>query len=459
MPPIKINALVMMLVLLSGLAAWLVSVGYILVQTDRDAMNRTQTAAESARHQLQLQLLRKEHHLNSARDFPDFHLWKRSGQHSGMCASYQSLDHEVQRSLCVDENSTQPGPKWFDSLYHRFFEPEKAASLDVIFKDRRYGTVTVTPGGYQVETSRAWKQLTDLSRVSLITVLVLCLCLYLAMRLLLRPLETINATLLEMHQGNLAAQVPDSSVAEWQATGTTINRLATRLQQTLDERKQLSLKLLNLQEQERRHLCRELHDELGQNLAGLSAIAHTLQAESKGHCPSVQAGAEQVSKITRHMMELVKGVLLRLRPADLDELGLGESLRELVSQWNNKHRQIHCELTLDGSDEQVGASVAVNLLRVVQECLTNISKHSGASEASIHVEFPSGEHDSLRLQIEDNGTLGEHSFDDKPGIGLLGIRERISALSGELTLGTNHSGGLAVNIRIPDPAGGHHEHR
>lgn len=456
MRPIRINLLVMLLVLLSGAVAWFISVGYILIQTDRNARNLTHTAAESAQHQLELQLLRKGHHQVSAGDFPDFHLWQRSGQNSGLCAHYRSLDETVERSLCVDENNAQPGPSWFEALYRSLFQPEQSVSLAVGYKGTRHGTVTVAPG-YQVELARAWKQVVNLSSLSLITVLILCLCLYVAMRVLLRPLESINKTLLEMHQGNLTASVPESNVKEWQATGSTINELASQLEQTLDERKRLSLKLLSLQEQERRHLCRELHDELGQSLSGLRAVAHMLQAESKGHSPGIESGAEQVSKITRHMMELVKGVLLRLRPADLDELGLSESLKELVTQWNNKHHQIHCDLTIEGSDADINHSVAVNLLRVVQECLTNISKHSGASRARIHLSFPT-QKSSIALHIEDNGRKGKHCFEDEPGIGLLGIHERISALNGELRLDTTAEGGLAVNMHIPVLSGYDHEH-
>lgn len=454
---IRINLLVMLLVLLSGTFTWLISVGYILIQTHHNARNLTHTAAETAQHQLELQLLRKGHHLVSAGNFPDFHLWQRSDKNSGLCAQYRSLDKTVERSLCVDEHTSRPGPPWFEALYRSLFQPEQSVSLAVEYKEARHGTVTVTPG-YQVELARAWKQVVNLSSLSIITVLVLCLCLYVAMHLLLRPLELINKTLLEMHLGNLAACIPKSNVKEWQVTGSTINQLASQLEQTLDERKRLSLKLLSLQEKERRHLCRELHDELGQSLAGLSAVAHTLQAESKGHCPTIESGAEQVSKITRHMMELVKGVLIRLRPADLDELGLSESLKELVTQWNNKHHQIHCDLTLEGSDIGINHSVAVNLLRVVQECLTNISKHSGASRASIHLNFPTQKNNSITLHIEDNGKQSKHCFEDEPGIGLLGIRERISALNGELQLGTSIEGGVTVNIHIPLLSDDHYEH-
>lgn len=452
MKTIRLNLLLMLIVLLSGVAALFLSAGIALNKSDTKSRQQAHNLAETVEQQLDWQWLKVENQVMSRDQFPDFYLWKNSASFSGFCLTFENEHGKNLRSLCRDDISEEHWPEWFETLYLTLFEPGKKAIQEVTFNNKLIGKVKVAPNEIVV-LHKAWQNILYLMEVCFIIVLTLCLLLYLSLRWILQPVRHTQKVLRQLEQGDLSARVPTFHVQEWNQTGNVINELASSLQETLDERKQLSLKLLHIQENERRHLCRELHDEFGQSLTGLRAIAYYLDEETRTHCPELTEKIRQISKISQHMMELVKGLLFRLRPADLDELGLAESLHNMVDNWNSQHRGMHCELSTDKQTDQIPSAIAINLLRIVQESLTNIAKHASASEAYIQLQLLT-EQDSLsekrlQLAIQDNGNLKNCDSLIKPGNGLLGIKERICALNGELELQTSEYGGLEVTAMIP----------
>ncbi|MCP4595229.1 histidine kinase [Neptuniibacter sp.] len=452
MKTIRLNHLLMLIVLLSGVAALFLSAGIALYKSDTKSRQQAHNLADTVKQQLDWQWLKVENQVMNRDQFPDFYLWKNSASFAGLCLTFENAHGRNLRSLCRDDISEEHWPEWFETLYLTLFEPGKEAIQQVTFDNNLVGKVKVAPNEIVV-LYQAWQNILYLMEVCFIIVLTLCILLYLSLRWILRPIRHTQKVLRQLEQGDLSARVPTFHVQEWNQTGNVINELASSLQETLDERKQLSLKLLHIQENERRHLCRELHDEFGQSLTGLRAIAYYLDEEAQIHCPELTEKIRQISKISQHMMELVKGLLFRLRPADIDELGLAESLHNMVDNWNSQHQGVHCELVTDKQTDQIPSPIAINLLRIVQESLTNIAKHASASEAYIQLQIltEQGAHSEqhLQLAIQDNGDLKNSDSLIKPGNGLLGIKERICALNGELELQTSEYGGLEVTAMIP----------
>jgi two-component system sensor histidine kinase UhpB len=136
-----------------------------------------------------------------------------------------------------------------------------------------------------------------------------------------------------------------------------------------------------------------------------------------------------------------------LRPAELDELGLAASLNSLILGWNT-----HCDgkvrfrLTISGEHSLLTEPLAITLFRITQECLTNIAKHSAASNVNVMLAITS---ESAELIVEDDGNATKLPFADISGIGLLGIRERITALDGRLSLAIVNPHGLIVKVWLP----------
>jgi len=135
----------------------------------------------------------------------------------------------------------------------------------------------------------------------------------------------------------------------------------------------------------------------------------------------------------------------RLRPSILDNLGLTEAIKEEVDSFKNRNPNIHCECICAANLNNLNERTSINLYRIMQECLTNISKHAAASRVTIEL---SGTDKIISLKVSDNGS----GFDvDIParGLGLIGMRERVTSVGGELLLQTAADKGLTISITVP----------
>ena len=430
-----------------ALMCLLATTAYVLYHSDRQARQATQITAESLGKQLEMQLFRINAGVGQVNQFPDFDLWKQTGSMPGVCVRFVATDSAVERSLC--NGAKLSGLNWpdgFETFYRRLFNPGFEITRPIAFNGRVYGSLTVTPSA-EMEIAQAWENIRSLLGLSAMTVLAVCLLVYLSISRALRPARIIVAGLESMEKGNLAYRLPSFELIEWQRTAKAINQLAASQQQLLAERQKLTVKLINLQEEERRYLARELHDEFGQCLAAINAVAASIAQTAEQQCPALVGDADHISRITQHMLDNVRDLLKRLRPAELDELGLAASLNSLVSGWNARSGgKIHYQLNIVGDCALLPEPLTVTLFRITQECLTNIAKHSAAANANITLAINS---DAVTLTVEDDGSATELPFADDSGIGLLGIRERVTALDGQLTLAIAQPHGLKVEVWLP----------
>lgn len=431
----------------AALMCLLATTAYVLYHSDRQARQTNQVTAESLGKQLELQLFRINAGLGQANQFPDFDLWKQTGNAPGVCVRFVSADSAVERSLC--NGSKQAGLNWpdgFDTFYRRLFNPGLELTRPIAFNGRIYGSLTVTPNA-EMEVDQAWENIRGLLGLSAMTVLAVCLLVFLNISRALRPARIIVAGLENMEKGNLAYRLPSFEVIEWQRTAKAINQLAASQQQLLAERQKLTVKLINFQEEERRFLARELHDEFGQCLTAINAVAASIAQTAEQQCPALVGDAEHISRITQHMLDNVRDLLKRLRPAELDELGLAASLDSLVSEWNARSGgKSHYQLNIDGDCALLPEPLTITLFRIIQECLTNIAKHSAATNANVTLEITA---EAVALTVEDDGSATKLPFTDNSGIGLLGIRERAAALAGRMTLAIAQPHGLIVEVCLP----------
>jgi signal transduction histidine kinase len=143
----------------------------------------------------------------------------------------------------------------------------------------------------------------------------------------------------------------------------------------------------------------------------------------------------------------VHGIVRELRPPALDNLGLREALEDSLASWRGRHPDIAVQATLEGDLDQLGESVNITVYRVVQECLTNVARHAGATRVDVAVRRTD---DAIELSVRDDGKgLGEREESEAARFGIMGMRERVQALNGELDLASGAGGGLTVHVRIP----------
>lgn len=213
----------------------------------------------------------------------------------------------------------------------------------------------------------------------------------------------------------------------------------------------LAQALIALQENERRALARELHDEFGQRCSAIRAEAAWLRRCVEGGVAGcadragLLAAAERTDTAAGDLAVLVRDLLRRLRPADLDALGLVAALQALCEGWEERSG-IACVFhpeAIDGVDDD---AVGVTIYRIVQEALTNVLRHARASRVRVHL---SGRDPAvLRLTIQDDGR-GMDVGAPSRGLGLLGATERAAALGGTLQVRSALGQGVRIDLSIP----------
>lgn len=432
-----------------ALLCLLLVAAYSLFQSHRQAKQAAQQIADSQGKLLESQLLLNSAGIGLGKPFPDFEFWKQSGNQPGICLTYQAADNVMSRSLC---NGTKPNfadwPELFERIYRWLFAPGWRTVRPIILQGLTHGTLTVTPSA-ELEIAAAWNKTLSLTALCFSTISTVCLLVYLSIRRALKPATTIVQGLSTLEAGNLNFRLPDFELNEWQRIAAAINQLASSQQHLLAERQKLVMKLIDLQEAERRYLARELHDEFGQCLAAIKAVTASIRLTASKRCPELIAETEHVNRISNHMLDSVHQLLGRLRPAEFDELGLAASLNNLVAGWNQRCTgKTRFHLTIGSDCAFLSELQSISLFRISQECLTNIAKHAQASSAHIDLSIRPGQ---AVLTIKDDGIASLLPFTDSTGIGLSGIRERVAALHGQLKLAINPPHGLIVEARLPLP--------
>jgi signal transduction histidine kinase len=212
----------------------------------------------------------------------------------------------------------------------------------------------------------------------------------------------------------------------------------------------MTRRLLEIRSDERRALARELHDEFGQNLTGILAFASTIEADSAQHDRTcVAQDARMISQAALRIMACLRDTLDRLRHPAAEELGLEVSLVSLVDSWRSLDaRRPVIQLDLQGDLADVRGIVAATAYRVAQECLTNSLRHGAAREIVLRIERRSGTENALLICVEDDGGGDAISVAQSAGFGLTGMRERVAAVGGSLSI-ARASRGLSVAATIP----------
>lgn len=220
----------------------------------------------------------------------------------------------------------------------------------------------------------------------------------------------------------------------------------------LQQNRNLAQHLFTVQEKERRHLARELHDEVGQWLTAIQLYACTITDKTRRSEPGASAEAEIITQCAQRINQHISRIMHGLRPVVMDETGLPDGLRHLVSQWQIQHPGIECRLSVEGELDDLGDHINITVYRIVQESLTNVVRHADARCVTVALRRlgrDGSSPDMALLTIEDDGKGLDFTLPAK-GLGLPGIRERVLAVNGEFVLSpSTQRSGLRLEIRIP----------
>ncbi len=211
-----------------------------------------------------------------------------------------------------------------------------------------------------------------------------------------------------------------------------------------EDLQQLSARLVEAQEQERRSISRELHDEVGQSLTGvLVEMANLSTLIRNRDIESLPAKADEIKKLVEDSIRVVRNMALLLRPSMLDDLGLVPAL-----QWQarevSKRGQVWVKVAAERVSEDLPEEVKTCVYRIVQEALHNCVQHSGAHTVRIAIRQ---DPDRILLSIQDDGK-GFHAREER-GMGLLGIEERVLHLGGEFAVDSEPGRGTVLRVALP----------
>ena len=216
----------------------------------------------------------------------------------------------------------------------------------------------------------------------------------------------------------------------------------------LAHNRELAQQLIAVQESERLALARELHDELGQRCSAILIETACLRRCAADDRASLLGAAARADMAAQGLYQLLAGLLRRLRPANLDALGLVAALQELCESWEERSG-VACVFHFEAMDETLPERINIALYRVAQEALTNVMRHAHANQVRL-VLARDDSTGRVSLTIADDGR-GMDLARATRGLGLLGASERAAALGGELRVESVPGAGVRLMLRIPLP--------
>lgn len=266
------------------------------------------------------------------------------------------------------------------------------------------------------------------------------------------PVKALLKALREIEAGRLDARLPPFSPPEMAELSSSFNRMATALLEVSRERSALLRKIMVMEEQTRRAIARDLHDEMSTYMVAMQPHVAVLSAACHREplLARYRASAEALGDHLGQLLGRVRVQLESLHPVEIDALGLYNALRQLVEQRSRQApRPLELVLELEGESINAGHAVEASAYRIVQEAVTNAFKHSDCSRLLISVGTePCLDGRLLKLDIWDNGSSPGIPV-QAGGLGMLGMRERALALSGLCTAGPAAGGGWRVTVRLP----------
>lgn len=280
------------------------------------------------------------------------------------------------KSLYIsDENNATP--QWFvKAVMVDFF----IHNYDIEIADGSTKTIFVTANPMD-EISEAWGETKAYFWSIVIMLSIIFFTVNLVFNSMLQSVKAILSGLRQVEIGHFDHVLPNFKIREFDAIAREINGMSLALKTAQTNNQALARHTMQIQETERQNMSRELHDEMGQSLTAIKAMAVTCQQADT----DVKSVASSIVDICNHLSVVVRSMMKTLHPLSLTELGLGATLSELVREWQRRSTELQIDLNYDASLEKLSHDITIHVYRIVQECLTNVVRHANASEVAILV--------------------------------------------------------------------------
>jgi two-component system sensor histidine kinase UhpB len=345
--------------------------------------------------------------------------------------------------------SIRRAPGWFERFMRADLEPERLATPPAV-------------GGFSAVVLRSvpandvgdvWLEFSDVAGSLALVCLTGFALIFLTIGRALRPLRDVSESFVRIGSGDYRARVRERGPPELSHLARGFNSMAGRLAAMETRNRALEEQLLTLQDEERADLARDLHDEIGPYLFAVNVDAAMVgQLVHDRRLDEVPERLTSIQAAVGHMQSHVRDILGRLRPTRAVELGLNAAIDDMIAFWRARHGAIVFDVRLLEDESAVEEGQKETIYRVVQESLNNAVRHGRPSR--IAVAISPGTRGEIVVRVSDDGAAkgeADHARADQGGFGLIGMRERVAASGGALTIdpGSGSDDGWTVIARLP----------
>jgi len=369
---------------------------------------------------------------------PDFYLFQRENNDLGFSGLSEIRHLKIQffnnQDILLEETSNtfdeiKPPPSWFVFLIEKLSEEIFFSKINIDQRGEVTGYILIKPEPIY-EYAEIWQQIkVGLWIIGAFLILINIVVLILFSHMI-KPINKIIEGFEKLEAGNYKSKINKSNILELDIIGKKFNSMINNLRQSNDKIHKLSQNLINVQEQEKSELARDLHDELGQSLTALQAEAASISKSTKKS--SRDEAIFNVIQLSKNMMLSTREIIKKLNLGLIEDLGLESALIELFENWKRRFKGVKFEYKIeDKALRKITKQETAHLYRIFQEALTNIAKHSEPKNIKITIKSLDGK-GKIRILIKNDGINTE--FSNKDGLGLIGIAERVDQIDGSLEI-------------------------
>jgi len=374
---------------------------------------------------------------NGIKKNPDFYLFQEEGESFGL-ANLNQLRHLRIQFFDTQDNlidSSQPNldkqnraPKFIEMIMTSLLTTMPPKIIPIDSRGKSLGYILIKPDP-AYEINEIWQQVKSGLIVILIFFIFINLVIYFVFFHTLQPINELLDGFKKLENENYKVRINKTNISELNNIGQKFNNTVRKIKETNMRVHKLSQDLINIQEQEKKELARNLHDELGQSLTAIQAEAASIKNSKKAKSQLI--AVENIISLSKSMMSSTRELIKKLSLGILDEVGIKIALDDLVTNWLKRNPNIKMKYEFDQVTlEKLHKDNHQHLYRIVQEALTNISKHATPLKVSIVIKsLLSGK---VKIEIINDGVKKKNK--ESTGMGLSGIRERVAQMHGQIKI-------------------------
>jgi two-component system, NarL family, sensor histidine kinase UhpB len=351
-----------------------------------------------------------------------------------------------ERTLEDDITPLDDTPDWFEDL----MMPRGGNDHSRLILVPKGERALVLKGDPDDEIAEKWRELSALALVAAVSVLVLIGALYFVLGWILNPLVALARGLVALEVGERSQRLAIPKVDEVADIARKFNSLATSLDHAREENGELFRQIQSVQEDERREVARELHDEAGPCLFGITANAESIMnltgVMKKEDCDQIRKRTEEILSITQRLKAMNRDLLKRLHPVSIGKVPLSSIVGDLIFDFERRHPELRVSASIPNFLRAYGEKIDLTVYRATQEALTNAIRHGHAKHVVVELQEVSDGRE-IKLRVSDDGTGLKPGT--RLGFGLSAMRERVLSAGGSLAIEGHQPRGTTLTVRIP----------